>query len=167
MPGCSCRCIGGSKGIMANYRFTLFGRFSAQYGSTSIYELERGKPQELITYLLLNRRQIHHRENLATVFWGDFTTAQSKKYLRQTFWQVQKALDRASDQGPRLLSIQPEWVHFNDEVPLWLDIDAFEQSFNLLKNVHGSLLDREQAQTLKSTIDLYSGQLLQGWYFDW
>lgn len=152
---------------MTGYCFTLFGRFSARYDDAFLSDIERGKAQEIISYLLLNRHQTHHRENLSALFWGDFTTVQSKKYLRQTLWQLQKALDRANGHGPRLLSIQPEWIDFNTQASIWVDVEVFEQSFGHLKNIQGGTLSQDQVQTLKAAVDLYTGQLLQGWYYDW
>jgi hypothetical protein len=45
----------------------------------------RVKP-ELFCYLLLHRNKPHPRELLATVFWPECTTVQSRKCLRQALW---------------------------------------------------------------------------------
>jgi DNA-binding SARP family transcriptional activator len=149
------------------YRFKLFGRFAAFHGDDMVIDLERSKAQDLLCYLLLHRGRPHHREDVASVFWGDFTTAQSRKYLRHAIWQLQKALDQASAGGPQLLLVEPEWVHLNEQADTWLDVEVFEQGFNLVKSTPSMGLEPQQDQALREAIALYSGHLLQGWYQDW
>lgn len=152
---------------MTEYAFTLFGRFTARYDENQSNELERGKGHALLCYLLLNRRQAHSREDLASLFWADFTTAQSRKYLRQTLWQVQKALDSVCPDGPKLLSIQTDWVRISDAAPLWLDVHAFESGFALLKGLSGGLQTGGEAGQVQAAAELYTGPLLSGAYYDW
>jgi DNA-binding SARP family transcriptional activator len=152
---------------MPGYAFTLFGKFGAKFGNVPLRDIERGKTQELMGYLLLHRNEMHHREQLAALFWAEFTTAQSKKYLRQALWQLQKALDEPNGADPRLLAIQPDWVNVNGQAALWIDVDAFEQALGLATNIPGGALAKEQARALKHAASLYTGQLLAGWYFDW
>jgi len=73
-----------------------------QWDSNSLAGLTAGKPLELLCYLLLQRAWFHSREALASLLWGDFTTAQSTKYLRQMLWQLQTIF---SDVGSRDLLV--------------------------------------------------------------
>jgi len=79
-----------------------FGKLSVQWDSNSLAGLTAGKPLELLCYLLLQRAWFHSREALASLLWGDFTTAQSTKYLRQMLWQLQTIF---SDVGSRDLLV--------------------------------------------------------------
>ncbi len=152
---------------MYAYTFALFGRFNARCNDSELTELERGKAQDVLCYLLLNRRQTHYREDLAARFWPEATTAQSRKYLRQAIWQIQKALDAAAEGGPKLIRVQPNWIRVDPDVTLWIDIEAFEATFERVKDVPATALDHDQAEAVKQAVDLYSGPLLQGWYPDW
>ena len=50
---------------------------------------------------------------------------------------------------------------------LWLDVAAFENASNSTKNVGGSKLDECEANRLMDAVQLYRGDLLEGWYQDW
>lgn len=152
---------------MYAYTFSLFGRFSAYCNDCELTQLERGKAQDILCYLLLNRRQTHYREDLAARFWEESTTAQSRKYLRQAIWQIQKALDAASGGGPRLVLVQPDWIRINPEVSVWVDIESFEATFECVRNVPVDELDATQVVAVKKAVELYHGPLLQGWYPEW
>ncbi len=153
---------------MSALYFYLFGRFNAYYGERVLVGLDVCKVQELLCYLLINRHRPHFRENLADLLWGDCSAARSKGYLRKTLWQLQTALD-AQDQNlsDRVLLVEPGWVQLKPEVDLYLDVTAFEQAFVRVQGIRGRELDSERAAVLQAAIDLYRGDLLEGWYRDW
>lgn len=152
---------------MSVLRIFLLGKFHMQCGERGLAGLEARKAQELFCYLLLYRNRPHPREILADLLWGDTTTAQSKKYLRKVLWQLQSALNTPADPGRSVLLVEPDWVQLNSEADLWLDVAVFERAFALVQEVPGKDLDGQQAQTLRSAVDLYQGDLLEGWYLDW
>ena len=78
---------------MATLTVRLFGRLTVERDGNVVSGLHAGKLQELLCYLLLNRKGVHSREALASLFWGDCDTARSKKNLRQALWQLQSALN--------------------------------------------------------------------------
>jgi DNA-binding SARP family transcriptional activator len=124
--------------------------------------------QELFCYLLLYRERSHPRETLASLLWGDTTTAQSKAYLRKALWQLQAALDsQAESISERLLVIEPDWVQINPRADLWLDVAVFEQAFALVQGVPDRELEPRHVRALRDAADLYQGDLLEGWYQDW
>jgi DNA-binding SARP family transcriptional activator len=146
----------------------LFGKFGVHIGGSDICTFDARKAQELLCYLLIRREQIHSRETLAGLLWGDSSTAQSKKSLRQALWQMQAALGMQSvPEDDRIVRVEAEWVQVNPKADLWIDIAQFEQTFNLIRGRRGAELDAESIQALRSAVDLYSGDLLEGWYQDW
>ena len=142
-----------------------FGKFSVQGEGESFAGLHAGKVLELFCYLLLQRERFHSRESLATLLWGDFTTAQSRKYLRQALWQLQAVLVEISHSG--LLEVTRDAVCFNLKSGAWLDVAVFEDAYLQAKGVRGVDLNEGQAQRLKEAVSLYHGDLLEGWYQDW
>jgi DNA-binding SARP family transcriptional activator len=66
---------------MSILRVSLFGKFRVQLGEQVMTSLNVRKVQELFCYLLLYRDRPHPREALASLLWGDSSTAQSRKYL--------------------------------------------------------------------------------------
>jgi DNA-binding SARP family transcriptional activator len=88
--------------------------------------------------------------------------------LRKALWQLQNALDVSDKSGQNeVLLIEPDWIQLNPVANLWLDAAMLEQAFALVKGVQGRELDDQTVQTLQSAVDLYRGDLLEGWYLDW
>src|ERR1700675_3189640 len=148
--------------------FRLFGSFQVWREEQLLDCLVSGKVCELLCYLLIKRGRPHPRETLAGLFWGDSTTAQSRKYLRKALWQLQATLAAAlGDSGPRLLRVDCDWVAPNLEAGASLDVAQFEKAFALVRGCPARDLTGEQATALHSAIGLYQGDLLEGWYQDW
>jgi DNA-binding SARP family transcriptional activator len=146
----------------------LFGKFDAYYGELALSGLDGGKAQELLCYLLLNRDRPHSREVLAELLWNNSSSTQSKAYLRKALWQLQSAFDaRAERLGERVLLVESDWVQLNPAADLYLDVAAFERAFLQSRGVRGRELDSRTAQILQAAVDLYRGDLLEGWYQDW
>jgi len=154
---------------MGTLRITLFGKLCL-WGRDGqpLGGFDARKIQELFCYLLLYRDHPYPREVLASLLWCECSTEQSKKYLRQTLWQLQSTIDRQG--GPingRLLRVEPEWVTLNSQADLCLDVAVFEQAFAPVQNTQGHDLNFEKAHMLQRAVKLYQGDLLEGWYQDW
>jgi DNA-binding SARP family transcriptional activator len=153
---------------MPGLHVRLFGKFAVQIDSCAPPNLDARKVQELFCYLLLHRDHTHSREVLAGLLWGESSTAQAKKCLRQTLWQMQTALGlQSTPDRDRVLRIEADWVHVNTRADLWLDIAEFERAFSLVQGQRGEELDDPSVQALRRAVDLYTGDLLEGWYQDW
>src|SRR4029453_9228778 len=66
-----------------------------------------------------------------------------------------------------VLIVEPDWVRLNPEADLWLDVAVFERAFALVQGVPGQELDAQRARPLQDAVQLYEGDLLEGWYQDW
>jgi DNA-binding SARP family transcriptional activator len=149
-------------------RVRLFGKLRVEYGGNTVAGLEGGRVQELFAYLLLHRDRPLARESLATLLWSDSSTEQARKYLRQTLWQLQTALDATvPEAGTRILHVETDWVAIDVDANLWLDIAEFEQSINGSRGIPGAELDATAREALEHVSYLYRGNLLDGWYMDW
>lgn len=153
---------------MARLNVCLFGKLSLQWNGRSLPGFDGRKPQQLLSYLLLHRDHPQPREVLADLLWGDYSTEQAKKYLRQALWQLQSALVRNHQPtNSCLLTVDTEWVDLHSGADLWLDVAVFEEAFSLVQNIEGHDLDLEKAQLLERAAQLYQGDLLKGWYESW
>lgn len=152
---------------MSTIRFQLFGKFSAHRDAQLLRGLDASKEQELLSYLLVHRDRSHPRETLASLLWGDTSTERSKKYLRQALWHLQTALEVDGATQPHVLLVEHDWVQIHPQSDLWLDVAFFEEAFSAAQGVLGKQLSFESAQKLKKAVDLYLGDLLEGWYEDW
>jgi DNA-binding SARP family transcriptional activator len=153
---------------MPKLRIRLFGRSYIHDESAESIELEAGKVLELLGYLVIFRARPHPREGLAELLWGHMSsTAQSKKYLRQTIWQLQQTLSRCEAPAQPLLLVEADWLRLNPDYPLWLDVAVLEEAAALTRGVPGNRLNDYQAQALSAAAEVYAGDLLEGWYQDW
>ncbi|HUS13026.1 MAG TPA: bacterial transcriptional activator domain-containing protein [Pyrinomonadaceae bacterium] len=150
---------------MPTLRLQLFGRFCVSHNGRELYNFDAAKVQELLCYLALFRKP-HAREMLAGTFWGESSTTRAKKYLRQTLWQLQAALE--ANLGPlkrRVVLVEADWVQLNPALAAHLDVVEFETACAL--GNESRELDPETAQTLQRAVQLYRADLLEGCYQDW
>jgi DNA-binding SARP family transcriptional activator len=146
----------------------LFGKLSVTCGAETVRGLDGLKAREMLCYLLLHRCNPHPRERLAGLFWADSSTAQSKKYLRQTLWEIQRALQQCvPSRNDGFFLSEAEWVCWNPAVDLWVDTNDFECAFAAVCGVQGAEMDDRQAEALRGAVQLYQGDLLEGCYQDW
>ena len=152
---------------MLTLKFQLFGKFSIQHGGCTAIELEGRKEQELLCYLLVHSNRPHARETLASLLWGETSTEKSRKYLRQALWHLQATLKATHPAGTQFLSTEHDWVQLNLDGDCWVDVNAFERAFAETQGIASKQLDRAGVEGLKSAVELYHGELLDGWYSDW
>lgn len=147
----------------------LFGKFCVRRDKQTVSGLDACKLQELFSYILIFRDSPHSREGLASLIWGDCSTVQSKKYLRQTLWQLQTTLGSRDDDSNEAgaLTVDSDWVSFNTDSETTVDVQSFEKTFFALREIRGQNFTAIQAQNLDQAIQLYQGDLLEGWYQDW
>jgi DNA-binding SARP family transcriptional activator len=143
----------------------LFGKFRAR--PEALQALESGKAQELLCYLLVHRHRPQSREQLAAVLWPEGSPERTKKYLRQALWHLQAALDRAAPEEQRLITSDGAWVQLSPTARIDLDVGAFEEAYLRCRRTTGSDLDSCSVALLDSAVQLYHGDLLEGWYQDW
>ena len=153
---------------MATLTIHLFGKVDCERGGVPVFGLHSGKFQGLFCYLLLHRERPLTREILANMFWGGYTTAQSRKYLRQALWQLQGMLAAGVDDSrSRVLRVAPDSIGIDSQAEMWLDVEMFERAFMQVQNIVGNRLEEHQADALREAVQLYRGELLEGWYQDW
>jgi len=146
----------------------LFGKFRVEYDNRALHGLESRRLQELFCRLLLSRDRPQPREALAGVIWGESSTEQSKKSLRQSLWLLRAALSAYNEPfADQVLLAETDWVQVRSNPSLWLDVAVFEQICSRVQGIAGQALESDLAQQLRAAVALYQGDLLEGWYQDW
>ena len=146
----------------------LLGKLDIYTQEEHVTDLDTHKVEELLCYLLLNRARTHSRESIADLLWGDINPEQSKNYLRKCLWQLQTKIDRYAEYDQeRLVLADSDWIQINPDVEIWLDFACIEEAYNRVRGKNGHDLFDEEAGILKRAIELYRGDLLEGWYQDW
>lgn len=153
---------------MASLTIHLFGRFSVYRNLLPIEGIPGGKIRELFCYLLLERGRTLSRESISSLFWGESSTTQSKKNLRQALWQLQGILDAQGENSQHtILQVTAETARIDATESLWLDIDIFEHACLAIQSVPGAQLTPEQASSVSDALKLYRGDLLEDCYQEW
>jgi DNA-binding SARP family transcriptional activator len=106
---------------------------------------------------------------LADRLWPNVDTRRCKKYLRQALWQLQKVtvngIDSAEQQ--QLLVVDQEWIEINPEADLWVDVLEFERAYDGAIGLPPGELCPHVRDMVRTAVDLYRGELLEGWYHNW
>ncbi|MGH3642488.1 MAG: AAA family ATPase, partial [Mycobacterium sp.] len=132
---------------MSPLRLNLLGGFEARLASGPAIILARRKAQALLAYLAVQPGQVHLRDKLAALLWGDTTDGQARHSLRQALLAIRQALPSVDG---ALLVIGPDSVTLN-EAAVDVDVTAFER-----------LLAQGTAEALRAADALYRGEFLEG-----
>lgn len=151
---------------MSQLTVTLFGRLNIECRGQALELSDSQKAQELFCFLLLHRNRSYSRESLASMLWEHCTTAQSKAYLRKALWQLQQGVGEVIE-GSDLLLVESEWIQFNPDYELQVDVELFEEVHRETKGKNGWELDASTMEHVQKAIWIYKGDLLENWYLDW
>jgi DNA-binding SARP family transcriptional activator len=152
---------------MSNVQITLFGHFQVQQNTKSLQNFKNRKVQELFAYLLLHPGR-HHREIIANIIWEKTNQTHAKNYLRKTIWQLQSTLNEMEDGlSERVVQITNEWIAVRPEVHPNLDVTQFEDVFTSTQDIPGKDITVKSLHAIENAIELYQGDLLEGWYQSW
>jgi WD40 repeat protein/DNA-binding SARP family transcriptional activator len=131
----------------------LLGQFDVRLDGKRV--LIPSRPgQSLLAYFALSAGTAHRREKLAGTFWPDTSEEIARKNLRQELWRIRKAISGNDLEGSNYLLAEEFTIAFNPHADYWLDVSHFEKPG----------LDIE---SLTSSLALYKGELLPGFYEEW
>ncbi len=148
-------------------RIKLFGSAQAHYLDQSLPGFPHRQAYQLLCYLILNRRSSYPRERLAAVFWHQYPTNTSRKYLRNAIWKLRHTLQSVGAPAQEYIATPNDSVSFIFSSPYWLDVETFDKLVNRYQGLNGKMLTQQQATELEEAIDLYDGDLLESLYEDW
>lgn len=153
--------------VSSGLRVVLIGRVTLTRDGEQLSGLTV-KPLELLGYLLLHRDRPHPRDGLAELLWPDASPAASRKYLRQTLWQLQARLAVALAPGQAsLLDLPAGHVRVNPRASWWCDVDVVEQVHRRSRDVPGGALPDADVTALEQAVALSGHDLLANWQHDW
>ena len=122
----------------------------------------------LLGYLTLFRNRFHAREVLAGLFWGESTEIRARSSLSTTLWRLRKVLEPSPiPTGAYLLSTPRGEIGFNRKSDHWIDVEIFEDRIKPILARSYDSLNANEAKQLESSLLLYKGELLEGFYDEW
>ena len=114
---------------MAVLNISLIGPFSAVLDSQPIQHFKTDKVQALLSYLVMERDQIHQPENLIALLWSGTPLESAQVNLRQTLYRLQQAIPAVSaingDASVPLVVSDQGAISLNPQAALHLDVDQF------------------------------------------
>ncbi len=152
---------------MSQLEISLLGRFTVRCEQEEVACFQAEKVQELFSYLVLHHDKAHHRDQLAELLWGETAVADTKKYLRKALWKLNSELRNLTCKLEENLQVETQWVCLSMGIGCWADVLAFEKTYTTLRGIPSAKLTPDQFQSLKLAKELYRGDLLEGWYWDW
>ncbi len=150
---------------MTRMQVCLLGTFRASADELPL-AIDSFKTKELFAHLLLHHDRLLDREALAGVLWGDVPTAQARKHLRQALWQLQSLLAMVG-LDPPLLRVSDNTISLGVTDTLRVDALELERAFLATKGIAPREFDALLVDRVRQAVDLYQGELLEGWYSDW
>ena len=153
---------------MSWIRVSLFGEVAWRPTGEVQFRLESAKAQELLVCLLLRRGRRVSRDTLAGMIWADQPNSRARQYLRKCLWQLQSALAATGvPEAASLLVTSDDEIAVQHGDSVWVDALAFESCCGITRGTRGPDMDPRIADDLMSAVELYRGDLLEGWYHDW
>lgn len=153
---------------MSVLRISLFGGFHITRSSWQSPLKVPRIGQALLAYLLLQRQRSHSRELLASLFWGDYCQDRARCCLNTTLWRLRRDLEPAGiARGTYIMTNTAGEVGFNPESDYWLDVEAFEDRAGQVLARSTQAMTAADVQLLREALQLYTGELLEGFYDDW
>src|SRR5260370_15753437 len=126
---------------------TLLGGFDARLASGATLALPTHKYKALLAFLAVPAGQMHPRDRLVALLWGDRSHDQGRTAPRQAVWVLRKALNDATSAG---LVIDGDLIGV-DPVAVYVDVSEFERAVT-----NGASVELERAAAL------YRGEFLAG-----
>lgn len=148
-------------------KIRLFGPGQIYYSNQLLSGFPNQQCYLLLYYLLLNRHKTNYREQLAALFWPDYPTDTTRKYLRNTLWRLKNLLRSVGALPDQHLVIDGETVTLVNSEATWSDVNEFETTITRYKEISGEMLTTGQATALENALSLYKGDLLEGVYVEW
>lgn len=131
---------------MSRLDLSLLGGFRATLDGEDLQFATR-KSEALLAYLAMPPGQMHPREKLAVLLWGDSGEEQARQSLRQTLFTLRKALNA---NGEIVVSGEGERIGL-DRASVRVDVERFLE-----------LTKRGTVDALSQAAALYRGEFLEG-----
>ncbi|CAN5344817.1 hypothetical protein BH23BAC3_BH23BAC3_26170 [soil metagenome] len=109
---------------MAGLHLTLFGEYKISYSGELVTSIRKIRVQELLAWLLLNRKTPQSRQYIAFQFWPECSEKQALTNLRNALYYLRKNLPDADN----YILADSNSLFWNSRSDFYLDVADFENS---------------------------------------
>lgn len=152
---------------MAYLQIRLFGSVVLKRDDELLEPFPTKESEQLFAFLLLNRGQLFSRDTLIRKLYTDEPESAARKRLRTAIWRIRSVIEPDGDRRDTYMSNVDRRVGFHTNCNYWLDVQEFESNLDAVLQRPANELNDEQVRQLKRAVDLYRGDLLEGFYEDW
>ena len=149
-------------------RAYLLGPFQLMAGTQKLSADMPGQAQTVLKYLLGHRKRPVSREALLDLLWPDADPAVGNGRLRVVMHTLRKCLSCEELDGKELLLPQGGNLTLNPDLPLWVDVEEFEQHWHNGWRLRRDNRPTEAMREYEQAESLYTGDYLADEpYADW
>ncbi len=150
-----------------NLCIRLFGNFEIIRNGILLKPLASRNAELLFSFLVMNPSRMFNRETLIDKFLQDESPSNARKRLRTIVWQIRSGIESKGLTDAQYLRTSNRDIRFNLDCHYWLDTDEFETVVTQLEAITEMPLSPADEANLKSALDLYRGDLLEGECNEW
>jgi DNA-binding SARP family transcriptional activator len=132
------------------------GGLSIHVGGQPVHGLSTRKVKALLVFLA-RTKQIHSREVLATLFWGETSQKQASASLRTALSNLRKHL------APFVL-VNREEVSLSRDRVVAVDANTLDEKLTAFKNTGGMVSSKLMAKEIAEAVAMYRGDFLKGFH---
>ncbi len=145
-----------------SWQIQLLGSFKAERGERVLSHFDTRKTTALLACLAVQTGRPLSRETLAEQLWPDEEWEATRNRLRQALSVLRRELEAGEPEGSVLLADRMD-VSLNTQA-VKTDVAEFRAS---LRDASQSSAAEEKKRRLQQALELYSGELLPGYYEEW
>jgi predicted ATPase/DNA-binding SARP family transcriptional activator len=148
---------------MTRLSICLFGPFQVTLDGEPVTTLESDKVRALLAYLAVEAEKPQRREKLAGLLWPDRPERSARANLSHALTNLRQAIDDR-DATPPFLNISWHTIQFNRDSDAQIDVVTFKELLTAQRSCAqvGKPLNQQTMQRFADAIELYRGNLLEG-----
>lgn len=153
---------------MISLRVYLLGNMRLELNQQKVETPATRPVRKLLAYLLLHPNRMHYRDILADLLWGESGPDKARGSLNTAVWYLRKILEPENiPSGTYLMTNRNGEIGFNPHSSHWLDVREFSSQAYQAMTCPTDNVSPAQVSQLVSTLELYNGDLMEGFYDDW
>src|SRR3990170_868634 len=145
---------------MSSVEAQLLGGFNLHYAGREAKALQAERLTLFLAYLFLNSERPPSRRQIAFLFWPDSTEGQARTNLRNLLHLLRRAFPEIDS----FLEVDSQFIRWKTDASIQLDVKQYRDS---LAQAKSSKEEQVRIRHLQEAVNVYRGELLQGFYEDW